>query len=128
MMTCQPLVSYFKKTDTIYLSSQVLNQNIMVQYFWFQPVTEWTNYELLVSFFLRSPQLELLAIGYKYNKRKVISFIATKGSGNTEPGTPYKSKWRDDNGDNVLKLIEQPDIISRYFLHSNVVDVGNQSR
>ena len=72
--------------------------------------------------------IELIAIGYKYNKRRVICFIATKGSGNTKPGTPYKAKWKDDNGASVLKLIERPDIVSRYFLHSNVIDVGNQSR
>ena len=31
----------------------------------------------------------LLAIGYKYNSRKVLGFIATEGAGSTEPGDPY---------------------------------------
>ena len=31
-------------------------------------------------------EIPLLAIGYKYNSRKVLGFIATEGSGSTEPG------------------------------------------
>ena len=31
----------------------------------------------------------LLAIGYKYNSRKVLVFIATEGAGSTEPGDIY---------------------------------------
>ena len=37
----------------------------------------------------------LLAIGYKYNSRKVLLFIATEGSGSTEPGDPYLSRFPD---------------------------------
>ena len=72
--------------------------------------------------------VELIAIGYKYNKRKVICFIATKGSRNTEPGNPYKARWKDDNGATIIKLVERPDVICRYFEYSNVIDFGNQSR
>ena len=31
----------------------------------------------------------LLAIGHKYNSRKVLGFIATEGAGSTEPGDTY---------------------------------------
>ena len=37
----------------------------------------------------------LLAIGYKYNSRKVLGFIATEGAGSTEPGYPYLSHFPD---------------------------------
>ena len=37
----------------------------------------------------------LLAIGYKYNSRKVLGFIATEGAGSTEPGDPYLSCFPD---------------------------------
>ena len=37
----------------------------------------------------------LLAIGYKYNSRKVLGFIATEGSGSTEPGDLYLSCFPD---------------------------------
>ena len=33
----------------------------------------------------------LLTIGYKYNSRKVLGFIATEGAGSTEPGGTYVS-------------------------------------
>ena len=35
----------------------------------------------------------LLTIGYKYNYRKVLGFISTEGSGITEPGDPYLSRF-----------------------------------
>ena len=31
----------------------------------------------------------LLAIGYKYNSRKVLGFIATEGAGSNASGDPY---------------------------------------
>ena len=37
----------------------------------------------------------LLAIGYKYNYRKVLVFIASEGAGSTEPGDPYLSSFPD---------------------------------
>ena len=40
-------------------------------------------------------EIPLLAIGYKYNSRKVLGFIATEGSGSTEQGDPYLSLFPD---------------------------------
>ena len=37
----------------------------------------------------------LIAIGYKYNARKVLSFIVTDNSGRTKTGIPYLSKYPD---------------------------------
>ena len=39
----------------------------------------------------------MFACGYKYNKRKVCSFIFTKGAGHTEEGQRYKARWKDAN-------------------------------
>lgn len=74
--------------------------------------------------------LPLLAIGYKYNKRKVLSFVATKGAGHTETttGHEYHARWIDDNGMTAMKDIPRPEIIAKYFQNSNVVDVHNQCR
>ena len=33
--------------------------------------------------------IPLMDIGYKYNYRKLLGFIATKGAESTEPGDPY---------------------------------------
>ena len=72
--------------------------------------------------------VDLVAIGYKYNNKKVICFIATKSNGHTEPGIPYKARWKDENDTIMYRYVERPDIVARYFLFSNVIDIGNQSR
>ena len=35
--------------------------------------------------------ITLMAIGYKYNSRKVLGFIATEGGGSTDPNEPFLS-------------------------------------
>ena len=37
----------------------------------------------------------LIAIGYKHNERKFISFIVTDNAGSTKTGIPYLSKYPD---------------------------------
>jgi hypothetical protein len=70
----------------------------------------------------------LLAVGYKYNKRKVCGFVATKGAGHTEPGVCYEAKWKDDNMNTRSRDVPRPEIIAKYFLRSNGIDVHNQTR
>ena len=36
-----------------------------------------------------------LAIGYRYNAQKVLSFIVTENAGSTQTGLPYLSKYPD---------------------------------
>jgi len=36
----------------------------------------------------------LLAIGYKYNVKKLLLFIATKNAGSTKPGIAYKASYK----------------------------------
>jgi hypothetical protein len=67
----------------------------------------------------------LLAMGYKYNKRKVMCFVATKGAGHREPGTPYEAKWKDDNGSTCCRDVPRPKIIMKYFLQSNKIGMFN---
>ena len=40
-------------------------------------------------------ELPLLDIGYKYNYRKVLGFIATEGAESTEPGDTYLPRFPD---------------------------------
>ena len=73
--------------------------------------------------------VELVAIGYKYNSKKVLTFITTVGAGSTEKGeNPYKMKYNDEFGNVCYRDIPRPAVLSRYFLHSNAVDVHNQMR
>ena len=40
-------------------------------------------------------EIPLMTIGYKYNSRKVLGFIATEGGRITESGDPYLSRFPD---------------------------------
>jgi len=71
---------------------------------------------------------ELYFIGYKYNKRKILSFVFTSGAGTVEPGVPYEAKFPDKFGNLHVRKIGRPAIIGRFFQCSNCVDCHNQSR
>ena len=68
------------------------------------------------------------AIGYKYNMKKVLCFIASEGAGHTKPGKPYEAKWLDENGLTSSRLIPRPHILSEYFENSNQIDKHNHAR
>ena len=70
----------------------------------------------------------LLAIGYKYNRRKVLFFVATRGSGTFEDGVPYEQKFPDLYGNVMVRRVPRPKILSNYFERSNVIDSHNQLR
>ena len=72
-------------------------------------------------------EVELLAIGYNYNKRKVVCFLATKGAGHTEPGTPYEARWKDVNCNTHSREVNCPEVVAKYFEFNHKVDVHNQS-
>ena len=73
-------------------------------------------------------EIDLLAIGYKYNRKKVMFFIATNGSGHTEEGIPYEARWKDKNNNTRVRKVFRPEIVAKYFTKSNSIDVHNQSR
>ena len=63
----------------------------------------------------------LLDIGYKYNSRKVLGFIATKGAGSTAPGNPYLSRFPDIYSNiSVLPLV-CPHLLGRYSNACNAI-------
>ena len=72
--------------------------------------------------------IDLVAIGYKYNKKKVLLFVMTKGAGSTAPGEAYEARFPDKYSNVCSRHVAWPEIISNYFKYSNVVDLHNQSR
>lgn len=72
--------------------------------------------------------VELMAIGYKYNRKKVLFFVATRGAGITTPGQPYQQRFSDVHGNLVTREISRPAVVSDYFGVSPRVDNHNQSR
>jgi len=75
-----------------------------------------------------SKGVKLLALGYKYNSSKVLCFLATKNSGSTTPGDPYRARFLDDDNNLINRPVDRPELISTYFLRSNGIDKHNQAR
>ena len=70
----------------------------------------------------------LLSIGYKYNSGKFLVFIATEGSGSTEPGDPYLSRFPDIYYNVYVRPVVLPHLIGRYFNVCNKIDNHNRMR
>ena len=71
---------------------------------------------------------DLVAIGYKYNKKTVLSFVCTRGAGGTEAGKPYEATFPDKYGNVCTRYVARPHVVSQFFTYSNCVDVHNQAR
>ena len=89
-----------------------------------QPLPDWARLVMEATV----DNVKLVAIGYKYNRRKVLFFVATRGAGLTTPGVPYTQRWADEHGNMCVRDIPRPTIVSDYFDVSNRVDLHNQSR
>jgi hypothetical protein len=87
---------------------------------------EWPSGSHLLLSCERPDGVELLALGYKYNMRKVLCFVFTKDAGSTAPGEPYVARFPDEHGNVKTRKVPRPEVISRYFGASNVVDSHNQ--
>ena len=70
--------------------------------------------------------VDLVAIGYKYNTKKVLQFVTTLGADSTEKGTIYKAKYNDRFGNVCYQDVPCLAVISTHFLYSNAVNVNNQ--
>ena len=72
--------------------------------------------------------VDLICIGYKYNKIKVLTFFLTRGASSTKEGKPYEARFLDKFGNVCVRHVDRPEIISNFFTYSNCVDVHNQVR
>lgn len=68
----------------------------------------------------------LVAVGYRYNSKKTICFLSTRGA--TAPGKPYQAKFLDGNNNLTLKAVARAAMISDYFERANTIDTLNQLR
>jgi hypothetical protein len=71
---------------------------------------------------------DLYAVGYKYNRKKVIFFLCTAGLADLNDEVPFMQRWADDNGNLCTRDVPRPGVISRYFKGSLKVDNHNQAR
>jgi len=65
----------------------------------------------------------LICIRYKYNKKIVLTFFMTKGSGKSTDGEPYETRFPDLYGNVCVQLVRRPEIIVSYFKYSNCTDM-----
>jgi hypothetical protein len=54
---------------------------------------EWPSGSSILLSCMQANGVELFAIGYKFNMRKVLSFIFTKDAGSSAPGEPYIARF-----------------------------------
>ena len=73
-------------------------------------------------------QVDLLYMGYKYNKRTVLTFIFSKGASSTTAGRPYKAHFPDIYGNIHVRSIRRPKVLNIYFNDYGAVDAHNQAR
>ena len=57
----------------------------------------------------------LIYIGYKYNARKVISFIVTENSGSTQAVLTYLYKYPDQFTNVSIFPVADPLLLSKFF-------------
>ena len=70
----------------------------------------------------------LVAIGYRYSRKTTLYFVATENAGSTAKGDSYIMKYTDSYGNICTRLVDRPDLISKFFATSNTIDTHNQLR
>ena len=69
----------------------------------------------------------MCTLGYKYNKKKVMIFLFTKGASHTKAGIICEACWKDANGNSCFCSVSHPEVCTKHFTICNVIDVHNQS-
>jgi hypothetical protein len=72
--------------------------------------------------------MELLAIGYKYDSKCALKFAATADAGSTQAGIPYVMKFCDSYNNLCIHKVDRPEIVSQFFGDSNCIDSHNHVR
>ena len=67
-------------------------------------------------------------IGYWYNSRKVLGFIATDGAGITDPCDTYLSRLPDIYSNVDVRPVVHPHLLGRYLNPCNAIDNHNRMR
>ena len=85
-------------------------------------------YIVLRSKTMVTVERRLLDIGYKYNSRKFLSFVATAGSGSTTLDIPYLSKYPDQFSNVSIRPVACLLLMSKFFGSVNKLDTQNKYR
>jgi len=78
---------------------------------------------------LENEKEKLFYLGYRYSaKKKICHFLGSWEAGSTYLGNPYVAKWPDSYGNVQKRNVARPDVVSKYFEKSNVIDRHNHLR
>ena len=73
--------------------------------------------------------VDLVALGYKYNRKKVLCFVTTRGAGSTKDGVPYIQRYSYKKSRQVRQReVARPAVITTFFRHSALIDNHHQAR
>lgn len=93
-----------------------------------QKMKDWSTGAYLVLKCKTPKGITLYAIGFKYSKDDVMSFICTENAGSTRLKELYQIKYLDEFGNRVSRDVERPDVIGKYFRDAGTIDSHNQAR
>ncbi|GAX16789.1 hypothetical protein FisN_UnNu081 [Fistulifera solaris] len=70
--------------------------------------------------------IQLVAVGYKFNSKTTLCFVMTRNAGQTSPGPkPYVARFNDTYGNVKERRIKRPAVLSEYFADSDAIDSHN---
>lgn len=72
--------------------------------------------------------LPLIALGYRYSSKTILFFVMSADAGTTKLGLPYKMKYTDGFGNLCERNVDRPDVVSKFYEDSNVIDSHNHVR
>ena len=76
----------------------------------------------------KKKRVEIVAVGYKYNKTKVNCFVMDYASGSHQPGPYYCARYWEEDGKCTTKWIARPWCIDDYYSNIGAVDNHNRVR
>lgn len=74
--------------------------------------------------------VDLVAVGWRYNQKKTLSYICTRGAGSTvdDDENPYIAKFPDKYGNVAERTVPRAAVIGKYYDYNNVIDTHNHLR
>jgi hypothetical protein len=70
-----------------------------------EKMKHWPSGSQLVMECTTPTAVKLIAVGYKYNSKKVVCFVFTRNCGLTLPGVPYVARFNDSYGNVVHRNV-----------------------
>jgi hypothetical protein len=67
-------------------------------------------------------EVNLVAIGYCYGCKTTLFLGMMENAGDTSEGDSYKMKYTDNYGNICTQYTDHPEVVSKFFSSSNIID------